>query len=187
MPFQWSIKERKASGSPGAFSFAAGDPPRSVLQAWPYRSLQRRGFVWFFAITFVLVLVPISALLGSPLLWVMLPFIGFALWLTWVLLQRSYRDGEILEELRLWDDKITLSRRAPRKPEQTWQANPYWIRAELITKGGPVDDYLILKGGPRTVELGAFLTPEERQELCDTLSHLLSDLHLPPHTPQAPA
>ena len=46
-----------------------------------------------------------------------------------------------------------------------WEANPYWVRAKLHTKGGPVPNYLTLTGGAREVELGRFLTPLERVEL----------------------
>ena len=34
---------------------------------------------------------------------------------------------------------------------------------------GKVEDYLTLQGGPREVEIGAFLTPPERRALEDRL------------------
>lgn len=188
MPYEWVRNEGKAPDSSGAFSFGAGsvgagDPPRAELHLWPYRSLPLKGFVWFIGGTALLVLIPLLAVLGSPVLWGLLPFVGGALLLTWLLLRRSYRDGEVLEELKIWTDKISLTRHNPRSPNQSWDANPYWVRVELRPHGGPVKDYLVLKGGPRDVEIGAFLSIEERQALYGELTQALSRLREAGHGP----
>ena len=57
------------------------------------------------------------------------------------------------------------------------QANPHWVRASLYPSGGPVANYLTLVGNQREVELGAFLVPEERQEIHDRLQLLLAAQH----------
>ncbi|SMX43214.1 DUF2244 domain-containing protein [Actibacterium lipolyticum] len=183
MPYEWDINEKGAPDISGAFSFEAGDPPAATLHLWPYRSLPRKGFVTFFAITCVLVLLPLFAVLGSPILWGLLPFIGGAIALTWYLLERSYKDAEILEELRLWSDRVELTRHNPRGPKQDWHANPYWLRIEMHPKGGPVENYLTLRGGERDVELGAFLSPEERAELYGELQGMLSRIRGKQHNP----
>ena len=139
--------------------------PKAELHLWPYRSLPKKGFVTFFGITFTLVAIPLLAVLGSPLLWGILPFIAVVLGGAWWGLQRSYNDGAILEELRLWEDRITLDRHNPRGPHQFWEANPHWVRINDYPKEGPVEHYLTLQGGPREVEIGAFLTVEERLAL----------------------
>ncbi|MEH7826637.1 DUF2244 domain-containing protein [Gemmobacter denitrificans] len=140
------------------------------LHLWPYRSLPRRGFVWFVGGTAALIAVPLLTVIGSPVLWGLLPFLCLAIAFLWWALQRSYRDGEILEDLQLTDSRITLTRHGPRGTRREWEANPYWVRIALHTTGGPVPHYLTLQGGPREVELGAFLTPEERQALARDLT-----------------
>lgn len=145
------------------------------LHLWPYRSLPRRGMVTFIAITCVLVLVPLLAVIGSLVLWGLLPFVLGAVGLMWYFLERSYKDGEILEELRIWPGRIELTRHNPRGPRQDWQANPYWVQVDLHRDGGPVENYLTLKGGDRVVEIGAFLSPEERLELQGELMRALSE------------
>ncbi|THD82284.1 DUF2244 domain-containing protein [Aliigemmobacter aestuarii] len=135
------------------------------LHLWPYRSLPRRGMVWFIGATAGLLLVPLSAVIGSPVLWGLLPFLLLALLSIWWALERSYRDAEIVEDLTLTADQVTLVRHGPRGKRQDWQANTHWVQVERHETGGPVKHYLTLRGGPREVELGAFLTEDERLAL----------------------
>ena len=97
-----------------------------------------------------------------------------AVWAIWAALKRSWRDTDLFEEVSLWDDLIRVERHEPRRAAPLeWEANPYWVRAALHTKGGPVPNYLTLSGGGREVELGAFLTPVERVELKNWLEREL--------------
>jgi uncharacterized membrane protein len=144
------------------------------LHLWPYRSLPRKGFVLFIAGTCALVAVPMLSVLGSPVLWGILPFFILVIGGVWAAIQRSYRDGEIVEDLTLTPDSLTLTRHGPRGKRQDWQANPHWVRVALHPTGGPVPHYLTLIGNGREVELGAFLSEEERIALRDELSHRLA-------------
>ncbi len=140
-------------------------PDMSCLRLRPHRSLPRTGFVWFIGATAVLLAIPLVGLIGSPVLWGILPFLLGALWAIWWALQRSYRDGEITETLLIGRDHVKLTRDGPRNRRQTWEANPHWVRVALHPKGGPVPNYLTLSGAGREVELGAFLSEDERVEL----------------------
>ncbi len=165
MPYEWDIDPKQAPAKSGACAFRAGDPPLARLYLWPFRSLPRRGFVWVIGGAFALLLLPLVAVLGSAVFWGLLPFLMGVLWLLWFFLEKSYRDAEILEELTLWADRITLVRQGPRGTLREWEANPYWVRPSLHRQGGPVPDYITLKGAEREVELGAFLSEEERPQL----------------------
>jgi uncharacterized membrane protein len=143
------------------------------LQLWPYRSLPRRGFVWFIGGTAALITVPLFAVLGSPVLWGLLPFLVIAVSAIYLALQRSYKDGEILETLRFEDSRLHLTRHGPRGKRQEWEANPHWVRVDLHKTGGPVPEYITLTGGPRVVELGAFLSEDERVTLVNELRKAL--------------
>jgi uncharacterized membrane protein len=158
MPYQWLSADTTATEDRVL---------RMVL--WPHRSLPRRGFVWFIGATAALIALPLLAVIGSPVLWGLLPFLALAVAGVWWALQRSYRDGEIVEQLTLTPDLVTLTRQGPRKAHAHWQANPHWVRVELHETGGPVPNYLTLRGGPRHVEIGAFLSEEERISLSDEL------------------
>lgn len=149
----------------------SGDTRR--LHLWPYRSLPRRGMVWFLGGTAMFIAVPLLGLIGSPVLWGLLPFLLATIAGIWWALERSFRDAEIVEDLTLTRDQITLTRHGPRGKRQDWQANPHWVRLTLHATGGPVPQYLTMKGEGREVELGAFLTEEERRRLCAEIAELL--------------
>jgi uncharacterized membrane protein len=132
--------------------------------------------VWFIGATAALIALPMLTIIGSPVLWGLLPFAGITLAGVWWALNRSYRDAEIVEDLALWPDRMTLVRHGPRGRRQEWEANPHWVRVTLHRSGGPVPNYLTLQGGPREVELGAFLSEDERIALRDELYAALEKL-----------
>ena len=114
-------------------------------------------------------MLPPLALLGTPLLWGILPFLLGTLALLWIALRRNDADGQLTEVLTLQAERVELVRHNPRGPDQRWDANPFWVQVDLHTEGGPVENYVTLRGGDRTVEIGAFLSPEERETLYDDL------------------
>ncbi|MCQ0971163.1 DUF2244 domain-containing protein [Paracoccus sp. TK19116] len=157
MPYSWSIEN-------GA----------QVLRARPHRSLPRKGFVWFIGITAVLFLLPLMAVVGTVVLWGLLPFIVIAVAGVWIGLERTYRTGRTTEILHLTRDSLDLRRSDAGRDDRIWHANPYWVRA--ILRRGPVESYLTLTDGQRELELGSFLTPDERRSLHDDLLRRLADL-----------
>ena len=154
MPYEWLPTE--------------GDTRR--LHLWPYRSLPRQGFVLFIGGTAALISLPLLVLVGSPVLWGLLPFLVLAVAGIWWALMRSYKDGQIIEDVSLSPTRMRLIRHGPRDQHKEWEANTHWVRVDLHAKGGPVPNYVTLKGGPREVEVGAFLSEDERIALADELS-----------------
>lgn len=170
MPYEWIRIDQTAPENTGAVAVSVA--PLAELHLWPYRSLPRRGFVWFIAITAGMIGLPLTSLIGSPVLWGLLPFLVATVAGIWWAIERSYTDGAIREELRLWPDKISLIRYAPRQPAQSWEANPHWVQLGL-RQDGPVTDYVTLTGAGREVEIGAFLSVEERKALYTELADRL--------------
>ena len=162
------------------------DAETITLRLWPFRSLTARGYVGFVGLTAALLAVPLLPVFGSPALWGLLPFLLAALLALMLALRRSNRSGGTREVLVLSADRASLLRSDPGQADRHWQANPYWIRVTLRTDG-PVEDYLTLTGGvdpkgSREVELGAFLSPEERVSLARELREVLGQIRRP-HLP----
>jgi uncharacterized membrane protein len=183
MPVLWQNNSNRAPVYAGALSDGARDganepdplasAPALYARLWAHRSLPRTGFVWFIGVTFVLMLMPLAALLGTDAMWGLLPFLMGTLALVWFFVMRSYKTAP-REELRIWDDRIEIIHTDPDGSGQEWHANPHWVRVRLTPEGGPVEQYLTLIGGGRDVELGAFLSPQERIDLHDDLLRLLA-------------
>lgn len=163
MPYRWTEDHPEAL--------------RRELRLWPHQSLPPAGFAATVLGLFALSLLPMAMLLGSALLWAVLPFVLLALAGIWTALRRSQRDRCILEVLTLTETAARLERIDPQGRVQAWECNRYWARAELHAKAGPVPHYVTLKGGGREVEIGAFLSEEERKALFDDLRRALP---LPP-------
>ena len=130
---------------------------------------------------FTLITLPLLSLLGTILLWGLFPFAMLVVAALWWALRRSYRDGHIREDLTRDGDMITLTHIPSRGSPKTWCCNIYWARADLHQEGGPVPNYVTLTGNGRTVEIGAFLSEDERKllfnELCDFLRNPTPEDH----------
>ena len=131
------------------------------------------------ATTAALVLVPLMAVIGSPVLWGILPFMLLALGAMWYALRRNERDLQILEVLTLTTDTLHLTRQTRTSDPLEWQCNPYWTKVNMHHKGGPVPHYVTLSGSGREVEIGAFLSEDERKELYAELSEKVRRIATP--------
>jgi uncharacterized membrane protein len=160
MPYAWLDEE--ADGS------------RRLL-IWRHRSLTPRGFVWVIGLTASLMTLPLLAVLGSAVMWGLLPFALAALCGLWWAVQRGWKGGGSFEEVVISPALMSVTRHDPGRPVRQWQGNPYWVRLRL-RRDGPVEDYLTLSDGRREIELGAFLSPEERRGLREDLAAVLADL-----------
>ncbi len=152
MPCEWSQSE----------------PDACRLRLWPYRSLGPRGFAAFIGAT-ALMLAVLPRFSAPRSFWGLLPFIVAVVAGMWWALRRSWQDAAVSEVLTLDHDRVAIRRTDPDGTVRDWEANPYWTAVNLRPLGGPVAQYLTLKGAGREVELGAFLTPEERVRLAEDL------------------
>lgn len=131
-----------------------------------------QGFSWFIGATALMLTLPLFAVLGSAVAWVLLVFFLLAIWGVWTAIMANRAARQMHEELRLAGGKAHLEHVPAKGPAKTWNADLNWVTVHLHAKG-PVEDYLTLRGGGREVELGAFLTPEERKDLYDELRVLI--------------
>ncbi|WP_306152977.1 DUF2244 domain-containing protein [Roseovarius sp. MMSF_3281] len=152
---------------------------RIQLKLWPHRSLPRRGFAAFVLGTFILITFPLYPLLGTFVLWGLLPFLLIAVGGIWWALERSYRDADMIEELIIDPDKVHLKRTDPAGKTQEWDCNSYWAKVDMYPTGGPVAHYITMSGKGREVEIGAFLSEDERKALHGELVEALRNAITP--------
>lgn len=152
-----------AVSAPPRFAERADDPVYAV-DLWPNRSLTRSGkkrVLWLMAGGFALPLLPLVA---TKVIWIPLMFAGATLGAVAWALRRNTADGRLVEHVRLWRDELRVERVEPSGRVLRWSADPYWVRLTIHEDARP-EKYLTLKGGGREIELGAFLSPEERVDL----------------------
>lgn len=147
--------------------------PQRRLTLWPHQSLPPRGFVLFIGVTCAMLILPLLAVLGTGLLWGLLPFLALAVGGAWFAIHRNRAGAGITEVLTLSHDRAHLIRHQPRGAPLEWDCNRYWARPTLHRSGGPVPQYVTLKGNGREVEIGAFLSEDERVALYDDLCRAL--------------
>lgn len=160
--------------------FVRSDPPILALDLWPNRSLSVRGSAWLMGLLAAGLSLPLGflAATSSAVAWGMLPFLLAALFGLYLGIRRSWLDGRLREELRLWPDLITVVRREPTGRVRRWHANPFWVRLRLIDDAR-IEKYLTLQGNGREIELGAFLSPDERISLHRELASALGRVRGP--------
>lgn len=177
MPVERLIAGRAPADDAGA-SAMPPDPLYAVVLR-PHRSMGPQGVARVILLAYALFLLPLLGMLGTAALWVTLPFVLLALGALWYFIRRNADDGGLHERLTLWPRAIEVVRHEPRRPERDWRADPYWARLFLHPSGGPVRNYVTLRGGGREIELGAFLSPQERAALHAELAGLLERLRVP--------
>ena len=82
---------------------------QAELHLWPHQSLSAHGFSIFILSFFLLALMPFFGLLGTVLLWGLLPFMLAAVAGLWFAIKRNSRDRQVLEILTLGRDFATTN------------------------------------------------------------------------------
>jgi len=107
--------------------------------------------------------------------WPVLPFLGLesglVLLLVWLHHRWSSRAWEIVS---LTSSRLVIRRTDWRGRGEEAALDPYWARVELSERGG-----LALVQRERRVEIGCFLSEEEKQDLAAALKAALADYRQP--------
>lgn len=138
---------------------------------YPRRSLDRRGYglliggtgliIGLYGVTFLLV--------GA---WPIFGFLGAEWLLFWYLFSRHYRGDRRAERLRLFPDRLLVEARDPRGKLTTYMLQPYWLQV-ILDRADTFHNPLYLRSHGRQLEIGAFLSPQERREFAAELIEVL--------------
>ena len=154
-----------------------GDRPLYVARLWPHRSLGAQGRRIVLRIAAAGLALPLIPAFGTPVFWGLLPFLAAAFGMLWLGFRRNQFDGRLTEEVMVWRDEIRVERCEPRGRVRRWSADPYHVRLTVHPEA-KVEQYLTLHSSGRDVgreiELGAFLSPDERIELAAEIEDALT-------------
>jgi uncharacterized membrane protein len=140
----------------------------------PNRSLDSYGTKIVFLVIACGFLLPIIPFIGSPIGTTLTIFSGLTFYLFLIMLQRNFQQGNTFEEIFISKSKIVVVHQEKNKKQKTWEGNPYWTRVTLDINNPKLKNYLTLAGKGRHIELGAFLSPDERIQLRDKIQNALA-------------
>ena len=140
----------------------------------PNRSLDSYGTKVTFAVIACGFLLPIIPFIGSPIGTTLTIFSGLTFYLFLTLLQKNFQQGSTFEEILISKNKIVVVHQEKNKEQMTWECNPYWTKVHLDINNPRLKNYLTLAGKGKRIELGAFLSPDERLELRDKIQNALA-------------
>ncbi len=163
-------------GEPGTgtvFGPAAPAALRFDAVLHPHRSLPPTGFV-----IFMIVLAGISFLAGLAFLymgaWPVFGFFGLDVLLVYFAFRLNYRSGRAYQTVQLSATDLLVRDIDPRGRERSWRFEPTWLRVDLDDPPGPRSPLALCSHGG-TLVIGAFLTPEEKQDFAQALRGALRD------------
>ena len=91
-------------------------------------------------------------------------FFGLDILLIYLAFRASYYHARTHETVRLTENALAVEKTDPNGHTQRWEFQPYWLRVGIdnSTRSGAM---LTLSSHGRTLEIGAFLTPEEKRDM----------------------
>ena len=150
------------------------EPTFLRIRMFPNRSLDANGTKVVSGIIACGFLLPIIPFIGSPIGTALTIFSGLTFFLFLTLLQKNFQQGTTFEEILISKHKIIVVHKERNKEQKTWEGNPYWTRVEVDIRNAKLKNYLTLAGKGKHIELGAFLSPDERIELRDKIQNALA-------------
>lgn len=139
----------------------------------PQRSLSPAGFLALMA-----VLVAVSFTAGIVFLamgaWPVFGFFGLDILLLYIAFRLNYRSGRAYQTVQLTDTELIVRDVDPKGRERSWRFEPTWLRVELEEPAGPRSALALCSHGGALI-IGAFLTPEEKEDFARALRRALQD------------
>jgi uncharacterized membrane protein len=139
----------------------------------PHRSLGPSGFR-----KLMLVLFACTAFASLPFYlmgaWPVVGFMGLDVLALYLAFRVNFRSARAYEELRLTPLELLFARVSPRGARREWRFNPSWVRFERVEHEEFGTQRLALVWRGRSLEVGAFLGPDQKAELAAQLSRALA-------------
>jgi len=111
--------------------------------------------------------------------WPVMGFMGLEVVLLWGAFRLSARSGRLVETLELTAEVLTVRRFQPSGTTREWRFQPHWLKVEVDDPGSP-ERRITLRSHGRRLDIGGFLTDDERASLVAALRAALARLHCVP-------
>jgi uncharacterized membrane protein len=159
-----------SANAPSAAS--AGEIFSAVLR--PQRSLNRRGFATMLAVLggLSLAIGGMFFLLGA---WPVPGFLGLDVLAVFLAFRLNYRAARQREEISVTRERLTVRQTTVDGSSRAIDINPYWARLEIERRPSFGITGMAIASHGRSLPIGAFLGPGERETLASALSAALAE------------
>ena len=137
----------------------------------PHRSLGPTGFLVLMGILAALSFTAGIAFLSIGA-WPVFGFFGLDVALVYAAFRLNYRNGRAFQTVQLSETELLVRDVDPRGRVRSWRLEPTWLRVELEVPAGPRSTLALCSHGG-TLVIGAFLTPEEKEDFARALRDAL--------------
>lgn len=138
----------------------------------PHRALGPTGIRNVILFTAVLAAIP-GIFFYSVGAWPIIGLLGLDLIaLTWAM-TASFKSGDAYEQVTLWPDNLEIRHVSPKGQEWRRKFNPFWVRLDVTRDIEDRVTRIALKNREERLEIGAFLTPEDKKIFAKTLAQAL--------------
>ena len=157
--------------------------PIYTTRLTPYRSMTPRGckriIIAFFCVNLVVSL-PFF-IIGA---WPVVGFMGLNVLALYIAFKVSFRSADAYETVKLTALELVFEKVTARGQREVWRFNPSWVRLEqeIHEEFGTERVALVSRG--QSVEIGAFLGPEQKAALARDLARALADARRGPRFEQ---
>ncbi|WP_374763142.1 DUF2244 domain-containing protein [Yunchengibacter salinarum] len=154
----------QGADSSGPNAERAPDRPWLNLVVYPHRSLGRQGFR-----TLLIVIAVIMGIASLRFLavgaWPVVLFVIADVAALWLAFRLNYRAARLFETVTLTDHDLVVARIHPDGRRESWIFEPTWLRVTQDRDGAGRSRAVALTSHGRTLHMGRFLAPWEREEL----------------------
>lgn len=152
---------------------AAADEPLFRALLTPHRSLGSKGFaVLMGALLFGWVVT--GAIFLSNGAWPVFGFLGLDVLLVYVCFKLNYRAARAREEVSVSRTSLDIRKTAPSGRSEAHHFNPFWAKFAVARHDEIGIVSMAVQGQGRSVPIGGFLNPDDRESFAAAFSRALS-------------
>ena len=144
----------------------------------PNRSLSNQGTIFVFIFLALGLFIPIIPFIGSHIGIALTLFSGCTFYLFLFFLGKNFQSGQKYEEIKISSEKIQIIHKEVNKEKLIWEGNPIWSQIIMEKRSKKMENYLTIREKGRYIELGTFLSPNERKNLNNKIQNALAKAKL---------
>lgn len=138
----------------------------------PHRSLRPSGIHRVVALYAILAVIPAVYFLRTGA-WPIVGFFGLDALALWWALSASLKSGRAFEEVTLWPDSLEIRHVNPLGAARAHAFNPFFVRLDVSRDFDDRVTKLILRNRGETLEIGAFLNPDDKASFASVFGQAL--------------